>query len=256
VDEAHQLYLSTSLHYRPVYLNRPRVIASSVQVTSGGQLLVEGSDYELVHSGELTEVRLIVPPSSQVLILTGGDQNLTALVTYLSEASNNASYDTINANLQVRVDLPYGFGVYGRLNWIDNNAPPTVLTQTLTDLVGGVDYQWRWFRAGAEGENYDSNYSKYKALRFYQNCDFQLNDRSSLTLGFNETFYHYIENGDQTQYQFITRYHVQLWSYVSVYVQGGCSFQDIFGDRGGPRRGANRLELDAWQIEHPRRLRI
>lgn len=230
VDEAQQLYLPTNPQYRPVYLNRPRVIASSIRVTSGGQLLVAGSDYEVVKSGQLTEVRLLNPPSSQVLILTGGAGNLTALVTYQSESSNNASYETISGNFQVRLDLPFGFGVYGRMNWVDNNAPPSVLTQTLTDLVGGVDYHRRWFRAGAEYEDYDSNYSQYKALRFYQNFDFRLDDRSSLGLGFNETFYHYTENGDQTVYQFVTTYNIQLWSSVSWYVQGGCSLQDVPGN--------------------------
>lgn len=123
-----------------------------------------------------------------------------------------------------------GFGVYGRLNWVDNNAPSSVLTQTLTDLVGGVDYHWRWFRTGAECEDYDSNYSQYQALRFYQNFDFRLDDRSSLGLGFNETFYRYPENGDQTLYQFITTYNIQLWSSLSWYVQGGCSQQDMPGN--------------------------
>lgn len=75
-DEAQQLYLPTNPLYRPVYLNRPQVIDSSIRVTSGGQLLVEGSDYQVVKSGQLTEVRLMVPPSSQVLILTGGGRKL------------------------------------------------------------------------------------------------------------------------------------------------------------------------------------
>jgi len=228
IDETHQVYLPTSAQYRPVYLNRPQVIAGSIQVTAAGQLLVEGSDYEIISSGQLTEIRLIVPPSSHLQTILGSNDNLAISVSYQSNSAINASYESLTSNFQIRLDLFGRFGIYGRANWLDNNAPPTVLTQTLTDLVGGVDYNWRWFRTGAEYEDYDSNYSRYNALRFFQNVDFNLNRRSTLSLAFDETFYHYSQNGDQTMYQFITRYSVQLWSSLSCYVQGGCSLQDVF----------------------------
>ena len=112
---------------------------------------------------------------------------------------------------------------------MDNNAPPTVITETLTDLVGGMDYNWRWFRTGAEYEDYDSNFTQYDAMRFYQNFTFQIDRRSSLSFNFNETFYHYSVTGDQTLYQFTTRYNLQLWSSLSCYVQGGFESQDVQG---------------------------
>ncbi len=229
IDEPHQLYLPTSPQYRPVYLNRPNVNAASIQVTAGGQALVQATDYDVVKSGSLTEVRLITPASSHLQPLLGANDNLTVSITYQSDSANNASYESLNSNVQIRLDLFGRLGIYGRLNWMDNNAPPTVVTQTLTDLVGGVDYHWRWLRTGAEYEDYDSNFSQYTALRFYQDLDFQVNQRSSLSMDFNETFYHYTGNGDQTLYQFITRYNIQLWSSLSFYIQGGCSLQDVMG---------------------------
>lgn len=231
INEAHQIFLPTSSQYRPVYLSRPDVIAGSIQVMAGGQSLVEGSDYEVIPSGQLTEIRLLVPPSSHLQSLLGSGESLAVTVNYqsASDSANNASYEALTSNEEIRLDLPWGFGVYGRLSWMDNNAPVQVLTQTLTDLVGGADYKWRWFRAGAEYEDYDSNFSQYNALRFYQNADFSLSHRSTLGLSLNETFYHYVPNGDQTLYQFTTRYSVQLWSSLSCYVQGGCSFQDVLG---------------------------
>jgi hypothetical protein len=231
IDEAHQLYLPTSPQYRPVYLNRPDVLGGSIQVTAAGQVLVLGSDYQVVNSGQLTEVRLISPPSSHLQMLLGANDNLSVSVSYQSASStlSNASFEDLNSTVQIRLDLFNHLGIYGRLNWMDNNAPPSVLTETLTDLVGGVDYNWRWFRAGAEYEDYDSNYTQYNALRFFQNLDFQLNDRSTLGLNFNETFYDYPAGGDQTLYQFTTRYSVQLWSSLSCYVQGGCALQDVLG---------------------------
>jgi hypothetical protein len=229
IDESHQVYLPTSPQYRPVYLNLPQVILGSIQVTSGGQQLVQGSDYEVIASGQLTEIRLIVPASSHLQMLLGTSDNLTVAVSYDSNSAINAAYEALTSNFQIRLDLFGRFGVYGRMNWLDNNAPPSVLTQTLTDLVGGVDYHWRWLRTGAEYEDYDSNYSQYHALRFFQNLDFSLSRASSLSLNFDETFYHYAANGDQTMYQFITRYSVQLWSGLSCYLQGGASYQDVFG---------------------------
>ncbi len=227
IDESHVVFLPTNPQYRPVYLNRPLVIAASIQVTASGQTLIEGSDYQVVNSGQLTEIRLITPPSSHLQSLLGTGESLAILVTYQSQPSGTGSYESLTSNEEIRLDLSNGFGIYGRLNWLDNNAPPQVLTQTLTDLVGGMDYTWRWFRTGAEYEDYDSNFSKYTALRFYQNLNFALDRRSSLSINVDETFYHYQSNGDETTYQFITRYNLQLWSSLSCYVQGGFAAQDV-----------------------------
>jgi len=108
--------------------------------------------------------------------------------------------------------------------------------------VGGVDFKWRWIRAGAEYEDYNSNFTRYTALRFLQNFDFRLDARSSLSLAFNETFYHYASNGDQNQYQFIAHYNIQLWSSLAWYVQGGVSYLDVLNDsqlEGSAQTGIN-----------------
>ena len=231
IDEAHQLYLPTSAQYRPVYLNHPKVIAGTIQVTANNQLLVEGTDYDVVTSGDLTEIRLIVPASSHLQTLLGTSDNLSVSVSYESNSGINASYESLTSSFEIRLDLFGQFGIYGRVNWQDNNAPSTVLTQTLTDLVGGVDYKWRWLRTGAEYEDYDSNFSKYDALRFFQSMDFSLERRSTLGINLNETYYHYPASGDQTVYQFVTRYSVQLWSGLSCYVQGGAALENVYGTK-------------------------
>jgi hypothetical protein len=242
IDEPHQLYLPTSASYTPIYLNRPRVVAGSVQVSVLGDVLIEGSDYQLIMSGELTEVQLLVPPSSHLNSLLLGSDNLAVTVTYASDSLNNASYESLNANFSVRLELYDNLGLYGRVNWMDNDAPSGVLVQTLTDLVAGVDYHWRWFRLGAEFENYDSNFSQYQAERFYQTADFRLDPRSSLGVSFNETFYTYADGRDQTQYQFLTRYSTRLWASLNWYVEGGCSLQEVLGTeqvQGSARTGVN-----------------
>jgi hypothetical protein len=231
INEPHVLYLPTSPQYRPVYLDRPDVIPASVQVTAKGQLLNEGSDYVLVPSGQLTEVQLIAPPSSHLAQLLQGSDNLAVQVSYdsVNLSSGTASYEQLTSSVQMRLDLFDHFGVYGRLNWVDNNAPPIIVTQRLTDYTAGVDYHWHWFRTGAEYENYDSNFNQYNAFRFYQNFDFQLDNRSTLGVNLNQSFYHYNQGGDQTLYQLTTRYSIQLWSSLSWYVQGGVSMQNVLG---------------------------
>ena len=220
IDESHQLYSLGNINYHPVYLNNPRVIGSIVAMK--GALDVT-SDCEFWPQGELVEIRLKSLHSPN---LNEGD---IVTVTYQSEALNNASYDLLSLNSQIRLDLPGGFGVYGRLNWMDNNAPPEVVTQTLTDMVLGADYKWRWLRAGAEYENYDSNFSQFDAWRFFQDLNFRLDDKSSLSLNFSETFYRYPDHRRQDQYQFIARYHLQLLASLAWYVEGGVSWQDVLG---------------------------
>jgi len=227
--EPHQLYLSTSSNYRPVYLNQPQVIDATIVVSAGNDTLVYPTDYTIVTSGELTEVKLVVPPSSHLQSLLQTNDNLAVTVTYQNESVGNSSYDTFTANAQIRLDLFNRFGIYGRMNWLDNNAPPEALAQTLTDLVGGLDYNYKWFRAGAEYESYDSSFTSYQALRFFEDFDFTLSGASSLGIDFNETFYSYVDNGDQSQYQFTCRYNTRLPLAITWYLEGGGMMQDAAG---------------------------
>jgi hypothetical protein len=241
-NEPHQVYLSTSPNYQPVYLNNPRVIAGSVQVNVGADVLVEPADYQLETHGELTEVKLVVPPSAHVQSLLGTNDNLAVTVTYQNEAINDASFEQFNVSAQVRVDLFGHYGVYGRLNWMDNNAPADVLAQTLTDWVFGADYYWRWFRTGAEFEDYESNFTEYQAWRFFQNFSFRPTDVSSLSVNFNERFYRYPDDRRQDLLQFITRYNLQLAAGLSWYVEGGATWQENTGSDqlfGSARTGLN-----------------
>jgi hypothetical protein len=230
IGEAHTLYLPGSPDYRPEYLPHPAVI-TVMDVYAGPQKLTRDSDYRIVQSGELTEVQLIFPASAVVAPLLQGPNldSLNVTVTYQYHAPNNASFESLNSSLQIRLDLPGHLGLYGRMNWLANNAPTTVLTETLTDTIAGVDYSWRWLRTGAEYEDYDSNFSKYEAWRFFQDLTFHPDDVSTLSVDFLQTFYTYPNRGSQTQYQFLTRYNVQLLFSLAWYVEGGYSLQNVLG---------------------------
>ncbi|HVM46548.1 MAG TPA: hypothetical protein VMU04_00905 [Candidatus Acidoferrum sp.] len=206
------------------FLNNPRVIATSVLVTGPGGVptYVNGVDYRLIPAGELTQIQRI--PTS--INLPDGS---TVLVSYQSDSLYTSSYETLNTTAEIRLDIYNTVGVYGRLNYIDNNAPPQALAETLTDLVGGADVTWRWLRAGAEYESFDSNFTEYRATRFFETFSFQLGESSRLGLNFNQVFYKYPGGQDQTQYQCIALFNTQLSYWLSWNVEGGYYRQDALG---------------------------
>ena len=225
-NEPHQIYQLSSPNYQKQFLSHP-LVNNVISVQSGSYSL-PATDYQLVPSGELTEVQLVASPSFQTAsLMTNGSLSVT--ITYQSESPGSSAYDTFSSSAQLRLDLWNQIGIYGRLNWQDNNAPPAVLTQTLTDLVGGVDYKRKWFRSGAEYESYDSNFTQYQALRFFQNFDFAYSDASSLGFDLNETFYHYPANGDQSEYQFTSRYNTRLPLSLIWSLEGGALLQETSG---------------------------
>jgi hypothetical protein len=229
IAEPHDVYLPTSPNYHPVFLNQPKVVGASVSVSTATDTLVPGTDYTLVSSGDLTEVRLVVPPSAHVQSLLQTNDNLAVTVTYQCDALNQASYETVNLSAQVRLDLFGRLGIYARFNNLDNNAPSGVLAQTLRDLVGGADFRRKWFRAGAEYEDYNSSYTQYRSLRFFQNFDFTLSDASALGVDFNQSFYNYAGGRDQSQYDFRAHYNVRLPLNFTWYLEGGAFVQEYAG---------------------------
>ena len=225
-DEPHVIYQLSSPNYQKQFLVHPSV--SDVIEVRAGSYVLPPSDYQAVPSGELTEILLVpIPSGPTASLMTNG--SLAVTITYQSESTGNSSYETFNASAQIRLDLFNQFGVYGRVNWLDNDAPSAALAQTLTDLVGGVDYQRKWFRTGAECESYDSNFTRYQALRFFQNFDFSLSDASTLSFDFNQSFYTYSGSGEQSQYQFLSRYSIRLPMALTWYVEGGGLLQDVSG---------------------------
>jgi hypothetical protein len=222
IDERHTLFPPENPNFRPAYLNNPRVITSTIQVRVGPIPAREGFDYQVIPSGQLTEIRLVRTST----IITDGAQ---ILVSYQSQSLYNASFESFNTFAQIRLDLYNTVGIYGRVNWFDNNAPPNVLAETLTDLVGGVDAHWKWFHAGAEYEDFDSNFTQYKAWRFFENFTYNLAEASTIGADFNQLFYTYPDGRKDTQYQFIGRFTSQLNRWLFWNVEGGYFMQDAFG---------------------------
>jgi hypothetical protein len=208
----------------PTSLKHPLVVEISIVVTGPGgvPLYVKGDDYRVFRTGEVTQIQRI--PTSASL-----PNNSPVLVSYEYLAPASSSYYSINSAAQIRLDLLNTFGLYARYNVVNNNAPPTAMAETLNDFVGGADITWRWFRAGAEYEDYDSSYTQYRVKRLFEEFNFRLGDISNLGINFNQVWYNYGNGDDQTQYQFRLMFDTQVSSWLFWTVQGGYYIQDAFG---------------------------
>ena len=217
-DEHHNL---TNI---PVFLNNPRVLTATITVRAAadGFPYTLGVDYTLNPVGELTQILPVLPITGDV-DLHGSE----ILVNYDSESLFNAAFESFNTSAQIRLDLFNHFGLYARMNQLDNNAPPEALTQTLTDIVMGADCSWRWFRASAEYEDYDSNFSQYQAWRFLQSFNCQPTDTSTFGVDFSQNFYRYQDNFNQDQYQFLARYNAMLDFSLAWYLEGGYAIHEV-----------------------------
>jgi hypothetical protein len=219
INESHILRDTTQ-----TLLNNPGVLAATIVVTgsNGVPVYANGVDYQVIPQGQMTQIQRL--PTS--LNLPNGT---SVLVSYQSQSLYNSSFNSVNGALSLRLDLFNLVGVYGRLNTVDNDAPPTALEETLTDWVGGADVTWRWLRAGAEYEDFDSNFTQYKATRFFQSLSFQPTEQTTLGFNFNQIFYSYPDGQHQTQYQFIGTLNSQLRSWLSWNLEGGLYQQEAMG---------------------------
>jgi hypothetical protein len=219
INESHVLKDTTV-----TFLNNPNVYATTILVTGPGGVptYANGVDYSIIPHGELTEIRRI--PTS--LNLSDG---ATILVSYQSDSLWSGSFESLNGSAQIRLDLFNLVGFYGRINVVDNNAPAQAMAETLTDVIGGADISWRWFRAGAEYEDFDSNFSRYSALRFYESFTYQLGGASQLGLNCNQVFYRYADNQEQRLFQFIGLFNTQISNWLFWNIEGGYYYQDALG---------------------------
>jgi hypothetical protein len=192
---------------------------------SANGLVAQAGNFQVIPRGELTEIQLLPTPADPLLLQSPA----TIFVTYDSASVATIAYEALNTSAQIRLDLFNTIGLYGRANWLNNSAPAQALVERLTDVVGGADLTWRRLHAGAEYEDYDSNFSQYTAWRFFQGLDFRLDAASNLGFNFNQIFYRYAQGGDESQYQFSSHFDTQLTSWLSWNVEGGYYLRDISG---------------------------
>ncbi len=200
------------------FLNQPNVIDFSIVVTDANDTpppFVRGLDYDVIQNGALTIIQRV--PGSRI------PANGVVLVDYRAEPSSDGSYDALTESFQIRFDLWKNLvGVYSRVSLSLNDAPGEMHIQNLRSYTFGTDVNWRWLRAGAEYQIYDSDQSQYRSARLFQSFTFKPDQDSSLSLYLSQTWTDYMDAHRQEQdYRFITRYHRNLTGPLSLDLEGG-----------------------------------
>lgn len=203
------------------FLNQPRVKITSIQVwdASGSVSYSELLDYLILPHGERTEIKRLV----------GGQiaDGATVRVDYTVDSQPSDSYTTVAHQIQVRLDFFDGLlGLYAHLNQQENYGGKSLVLENINDQVAGLDVTWRWVRAGAEYEVYDSNLSPYRSARLFQNFSFQPSPETTLSLDMGQTWITFTKaNRDLTTYHAIARVRMQLTPALALNTEGGMRFQ-------------------------------
>lgn len=206
---------------QPIFLSRPYVRQFSIVVWDAARLrqFIRGVHYTVRQNGSLTQ---IVPiPGAGIPI------DRVVSIDYDADPSPSGSYETINDTFQIRFDLFNNFwGLYGRVNWLGSNARSDLRVQDLLSFTFGTDVSWRWLRAGAEHEIYDSTFSSYSSSRLFQSVSLDLDERSTLGADFSQTWTEYTDADREEQtYTFISRYRHAFSRALSLNLEGGVMFR-------------------------------
>jgi hypothetical protein len=204
------------------FLNFPNVeentiVITDVNHTQPGYLL--GLDYTVGTFNGRTQI--LRPITSRI----GPTQVI--LISYNVQPTPPASYETLTEFFEVRFDFWNNLlAAYGRVNFFRNNAPAELLLLPVTDYTIGAELNWHWLRTGAEYEIYRSNGNSYNSARLFQAGSFLLDDGSSLSLDFTESWVDYTEeNRSLDDYRFLARYHKALTHRLSLEAAAGVAYQ-------------------------------
>jgi hypothetical protein len=173
-------------------------------------------DYLVIGHGELTEIRR-APGASQI------PNGSAVLVDYRVQTQPSDKFATLANQIHFRVDLFKDLvGVYGRLHRVNNRGGETLILQNISAKVLGADFSWRWTRAGAEYEIYDSNLAPFKSKRLFQSFSFEPSRDSSLSLNFDQNWTAFSNGGiRRASYNFITRYRSHITRHLSWEAEAG-----------------------------------
>jgi hypothetical protein len=202
-----------------ITLRQANIIESSIIVSSGpnatGIIYDPLSDGYKVQTGQLTRIQR----------LPGSTLPDSVYVRYDFYSGPSGAYDTLNNGTGLRLDFfNQLWSIYARLNLNRNYGATSLVVQDLNDLVMGTEVNWRFLRAGAEYEMYDSSLSPYNALRLFQNFTFRPEDYSTVSLNFSETYLSYGTAGRNEQnYRAVLRYNRRLAGNLAASVELGAN---------------------------------
>jgi hypothetical protein len=212
VGETHVMRDGTMAFLNQLYADTSTIVVKDM---SGAVIYRELLDYRVIPRGTRVELQRVV----------GGTipNGATVRVDYIAAGQPSAKYDTRSDAFDARMELFHGvLGVYGRVRLMRNHGDLSTTYEDLDDKTVGMDLSWRWLRAGAEYEDYDSSLTPYSAVRLFQSLTCPVTDWSSLGVNARETSYSYRDpDRERDTYEFVGRYRVR------------CTFRLGFGLEGG-----------------------
>jgi hypothetical protein len=225
-NERHTLGESGSPFSDSFYLRSPGVIASTIVVTDSQkvQRYLAGFDYQILTEGSRTRIQWLATPGQQT--------PSSVLVSYRTESTPEGEYDTLSESFELRFELwKNRVTPYGRVSVSANDAPHDLHVVSFSMYQAGVDVNWRWLRAGAQYEIYQSGESDYHAKRLYQSATFQLDAQSSFNIDFRETWIDYqnVRRPEEQDYRVITRYHQNLTQQLGFDFEAGVALRRGLG---------------------------
>ena len=203
---------------RSFFLDLVRVNIGTIEVTDSNDTqpgFARGLDYEITQLGDRTLITR--PPGSRI-----GASDVV-LVDYQAEATGSGSYESLTETFQVRFEMWTNlWAFYARVNLWRNNADSDLRVPNLTSYAFGTDVSWRWLRAGAEYEIYDSDLSRYRVARLYESASFVLDAASTFSIDLSQSWIDYVDANRQEQnYRFVSRYHHVFSRRLQFDIEGG-----------------------------------
>ena len=108
------------------------------------------------------------------------------------------------------------------MNLIDSTGAKFLVLQNSSDRVAGADLKWGWLRAGAEYEDFQSNFSPYRTQRLFEILTYEPGPDTSLSLDFSQTWMQFpgVARNRQNS-SVIARYRTNLFHFLRYSLEGG-----------------------------------
>lgn len=147
----------------PIILSNANVAVGTIRVTAEDRLTLyrAGEDYRVRQLGDSVEIERV--PTGRIR------DGQTVLVDYVFNLAGDFTLDTINHDVNVRQDFPFGLSPYYRLRLQDQQISPDDATGVTPDdiqaSIVGAEFNRGPLRTSAEYEDHDSSISPFRAVR-------------------------------------------------------------------------------------------
>jgi hypothetical protein len=220
IGEAHTFNSSGPL-LDSFFLSLLNVNQSTIQVFDQTHTILYtlGVDYSVMTVGAQTLIRLIQPNPDGLTVAS------PVVVDYQAAPQGTGTIDGQIYHAEIRLDLLDSMlGFYGRYDSSDNTATGGIVVDDVTSLAFGTDFYWKWLRAGAEYQIYDSTFATYDSASLFQSLAFTPDEVSSLSLSLSEGWMDYHSAyGTEQYYSIISRYHRTLTRHFGLDLEMGVS---------------------------------